>query len=52
LYVQGCKALCVWFVFVYDWQKNITFETPIKKTIRGPGYRLSKCSEIIIAIGL
>jgi len=31
LYVQGCWALCVWFIFVYDWQKNIFPEYLNKK---------------------
>ena len=35
--------------FVYDWQENITFGTPIKTCRAFPVIR--KCSRIVIAIG-
>ena len=36
------STLCVWFVFVYDWQKNITFGTPIKKNVMRSRLSFSK----------
>jgi hypothetical protein len=43
--------ICVLFVFVYDWQKNITFWTPIKKTLCSPGYSLVHAVKLSLQSG-
>jgi hypothetical protein len=49
LYVQGCKALFVWFVF--NTKEHHIQNSNKKKTLRGPGYRLVNAVKLSLQSG-